>query len=349
MTARKPTIVGGARGLRRALPLGHWPVQWPLDLDRRSFLGQSAALVGAALLPAEALAAPLHYDLKAVQIAPDTYAVYGTRDYFSRANGGNIVNVAFVVTDDGVVVIDTGSSLLYGQTLKALVEATAKRPVARVYLTHHHPDHIFGSQAFDPATIATLPEVSANMKADGEMFAENMYRLVGDWMRGTELVAPGKALEESSERFGSHEFELIRMAGHTSSDLVILDKTTGVLFAGDIAFLDRAPTTPHADLDLWHKSLNQLENSSFTMLMPGHGPAEKGKRAVEQTNDYLNWLERTLKDAVHEGLTMNEAMAAPIPERLRGVALARDELGRSVAHLYAKYEEPFLPVVGDHS
>lgn len=334
---------------RRAAALNSWPRQWPSRLDRRSFMGRTAALAGAALLPQTAGAAPQQYDLQAIEIAPDTYAVYGAREHFTRANGGNIVNISFIATDDGVVVIDTGPSLRYGQALKALIEKTTKRPVARVYLTHDHPDHVFGNQAFDPAVIASLPGVIANMKTNGEMFAENMYRLVGDWMRGTELVLPGAALEKSSERFGSHEFELIRMAGHTSSDLVVLDKKTGVLFTGDIAFLDRAATTPHADLALWHKSLNELEKSSFATLMPGHGPAEKGKRAIEQTRDYLTWLETTLKSAIAEGLDMNGAMAAPIPQRLQAVALAREEMARSVSHLYAKFEEPFLPVVSNRS
>ena len=323
------------------------PEYWLSPIDRRRFIERSAAFLGSAMCSASAWAAPLAYNLEAVEIAADTYAVYGAREYFSLANGGNIVNIAFVVTDDGVVVIDTGPSWLYGQALKALIGKTTKQPITRIYITHHHPDHMFGNQAFDASLIASLPGVIANIKQDGEMFAENMYRLIGDWMRGTELIVPGKALEQSSEHFGSHEFELIRSAGHTSSDLVVLDKSTGVLFAGDIAFLDRAPTTPHADIALWQKSLNELEDSAFSILMPGHGPAEKGKRAIEQTRDYLAWLEGMLRAAVRDGQSMTDAMQTPIPERLQPVALARDEMQRSVAHLFAKYEEPFLPVVSN--
>ena len=329
--------------------MGVWPCLDHFGLDRRTFLGCAISLAEAAAFPFNAVATPLAYDLKAIEIAPDTYAVYGAQEYFSLANGGNIVNVAFVVTGDGVVVIDTGPSLRYGEALKALIHKTAKRGVVRVYITHHHPDHIFGNQAFDPTTIASLPQVIANMKVEGETFSDNMYRLVGDWMRGTQLVLPTKALGPNSERFGNHEFELMAFGGHTSSDLVLLDKSTGVLFAGDIAFLDRAPTTPHADLERWQKSLNKLEKSSFGILLPGHGPAEKGKRAIGQTKDYLTWLENTLRQSAENGLDMNETMAAPIPKRLQSIALIRDEMGRSVAHLYAKFEEPILPIVSNRS
>lgn len=317
--------------------------------SRRAFLKAGLAATAASALPASAFAVPLDYDLEATQIAPDTYAVYGAQEQFSFANGGNIVNTAFVVTEDGVVVIDTGPSLRYGEALKALIKKVAERDVVRAYITHHHPDHMLGNQAFEPSILASTETVIANIRSEGEMFAENMYRLVGDWMRGTELRAPGTALSGSHEKFGSHDFELIPLAGHTSSDLVILDKSTGVLFAGDIAFLDRAATTPHADLEVWQKSLDQLDKSSFKVLLPGHGPAEESHRAIEQTRAYLTWLDRTLKTSIRNGDDMTNAMAAPIPQEFRSIALVRDELGRSTSHLYPKYEEQMLPLVSGRS
>jgi len=47
--------------------------------------------------------------------------------------------------------------------------------------------------------------------------------------------------------------------------------------------------------------------------LPGHGLQDTTGDSLEQTGDYLAWLQRTLKDAASLGLTMNEAMAQPIP------------------------------------
>ena len=55
-------------------------------------------------------AGPLTYALKPVAIAPDTWVFEGTREHFTRSNGGNILNPGFIVTDDGVIVIQTGPS-----------------------------------------------------------------------------------------------------------------------------------------------------------------------------------------------------------------------------------------------
>lgn len=293
-----------------------------------------------------ALAAKLSYALSAREVAPDTYVVIGKREYFTMANGGDIVNVAFVDTDDGVVLIDTGSSKRYGLALRQLVERTTGKDIVRVYNTHHHPDHFLGNQAFDRDTIASTGQVAKNIEAEGEMLAENLYRLIGDWMRGTHAVVPGVVVEDGEEKFGDHRLELIALKGHTNSDLAILDKTTGVLFASDLAFLDRAATTPHANIPDWQESLKTIAKVPHTLLIPGHGEPDSDGRAIAQTQDYLTWLSNTFEQALNSGLDMTEVMRVPIPERFSSIALARDELERSVAHLYPRLEDQLLPYIG---
>jgi hypothetical protein len=57
-------------------------------------------------------------------------------------------------------------------------------------------------------------------------------------------------------------------------------------------------------------------------------------------------LSRTLEQAVKNGLDMTEVMSIQIPERFQSVALAREELERSVAHLYPGLEDRLLPYIG---
>jgi Zn-dependent hydrolases, including glyoxylases len=88
------------------------------------------------------------YALKPRQIAEGTWLLEGSTDNFAKSNGGNIVNTAFIVTEKGVVVIDTGPSKRYGEALRNAIAATTDKPVIQVLLTHHHPDHVLGNQAF---------------------------------------------------------------------------------------------------------------------------------------------------------------------------------------------------------
>lgn len=296
-------------------------------------------------LPATLWAGALRHDLKATQVADNTYVVYGEIENFNMTNGGNIVNTAFVDTADGVVLIDTGPSFRYAQQLKELIAETTAKPVVRVYMTHHHPDHMLGNQVFAPETIAAMPEMIANMAAEGDGFSDNMYRLVGDWMRGTELVLPATTIDGDSESIGGHTFRFIPLAGHTSSDLVIVDEHSGVMFGGDLAFFNRAPTTPHADLDVWQDALTKVDNISHSLLVPGHGPVDDKRAAVGQTREYLSWLQTTLTTAVDHGFSMTEAMALPIDQKFAQLGVVEEEFQRSVAHLYAGIEEAQMPVM----
>ncbi|MCB1419800.1 MAG: quinoprotein relay system zinc metallohydrolase 1 [Notoacmeibacter sp.] len=316
-----------------------------LRYNRRQLLG--LGLAGCACVACGgANGASLSYDLKAVEVAPKSWAVFGAREHFSFANGGNIVNVAFVEVPDGVVVIDTGPSRRFGEALKELIARTVPgKPVLRVYNTHHHPDHFLGNQAFERGIIAAPQKVIDNIEAEGNGFADNMYRLVGDWMRGTAPVSPGLALDGDGEDVGGRRFTFFRLSGHTSADFAMRDDETGVLFSGDLAFLDRAPTTPHADLNEWRKSLVALQRADIAFILPGHGPLDPAGRSFIQTRDWLDWLDGTLRDALARGLTQNEAMALAIPARFAALGVAEEEYRRSVVHLWQRLEEEiFQPV-----
>lgn len=291
-------------------------------------------------------AARLTYNLAATEIAPKTWAVHGSTEYFSLENGGNIVNVAFIEVPDGVVVIDTGPSKRYGEALLALIEKTLPgKPVLRVYITHHHPDHFLGNQAFDSGIIAAPQQVIDNILAEGDGFADNMYRLVGDWMRGTAPVTPGVALVDKTEDIGGRKFSLFYLSGHTSSDFVVRDDETGVLFAGDLAFLFRAPTTPHAQINTWRESLQILGQTDRQLILPGHGPSDDRGESLVQTLDYLDWLDGSIREAITQGLTMNEAMTIEIPKRFNSLDVVRTEFERSVVHLYLQLEAELLPAI----
>lgn len=284
-------------------------------------------------------AAELAYDLEPRQIAADTWLVEGSTENFAADNGGEIVNVAFIVTHAGVVLIDTGISRRYGEALRAAIGRITDQPIALVINTHHHPDHVFGNQAFADVPIAALAGTRELLAEQGPAFADNMYRLLGDWMRGTEVLLPTQTLEPGVREIGGHRLQLLALRGHTGADLAIFDETTGVLFASDLLFYQRALTTPQTPgLDVWLGDLAVLEQLPYKLLVPGHGPVAIGHEPFAQMRDYLGWLDGLLRQAVAEGKDMNEAIRAPIPERFAGISLARFELTRTVSHLYPKYE-----------
>ncbi|WP_422909657.1 quinoprotein relay system zinc metallohydrolase 1 [Pseudomonas sp. MAC6] len=297
-------------------------------------------LILAALASACVHANPLNYNLQPRQIADGVWLLEGSTDDFSQANGGNIVNTGFIVTAEGVLVIDSGPSRRYGEAMRQAIAAVTDKPLLKVMLTHHHPDHVLGNQAFSDVPIAALPGTTTLLAEQGDAMAENMYRLVGDWMRGTEVLLPAETLEPGALEIGGRTLQLLALSGHTGADLAILDVQSGVLFAGDLVFYQRALTTPGTPgLATWLADLDQLQQLPWKQIVPGHGPLATDAAPFVQMRDYLGWLDGVMRSGAEQGAEMNELIRTAIPERFAGVSLSRYELIRSVSHLYPRYEQ----------
>ncbi|SEO74064.1 quinoprotein relay system zinc metallohydrolase 1 [Aquisalimonas asiatica] len=291
------------------------------------------------------------YDLQPREVADGVWVIEGAREHFTRENQGDIVNTGFLTTGAGVIVIDTGPSLRYGEAMRGAIRDVTAEPVVAVYITHHHPDHFLGNLAFEDVPIIALPHTIDAIERDGDALTDNMYRMVGGAMQGTEPLVPDQEASPDVDRFGDRELEYIAAGGHSgevAADLVIFDRTSGVLFAGDVVFHDRAPTTPHADLDAWIAELDRLEGVDFRTLVPGHGPVANDARPIRQTRAYLQWLDRHLDEAAEAGLHAAEVMELAIPEAFRSLAVVEAEYKRSVAHLYdARRRNLFEPMEAD--
>ncbi len=312
-----------------------------MSLTRRSVLALSGA---AAVVAPKAFASPRHqYELEPKAVGDGLWMIEGSTEYFTTDNGGAIVNCALLESDAGLVIVDTGPSLRFGESLAKLAVQLSPKGVSAVINTHHHPDHFFGNQAFAPVPIYALGQTRALAQAHGDAFADNMYRLLGDWMRGTEVVPPSRELDGGSWEIGGRKLDLLPLVGHTEADLAVLDVATGVLITGDLAFLDRAPTTPTADLTLWRQSIDILRGVEASGIIPGHGGFDASGFSLDQTYDYLVWLEATLRNSAQDGLDMVEIMEIDLPLHFAQMGAMPQEFHRSVAHLFAGIETTVLP------
>ena len=284
----------------------------------------------------------LDYRLQPRQIAEHTWVIEGAVADFARANGCNIINTAFIATGEGVVVINTGPSRRYGeQQRKAIAQVTAE-PVRQVLNLNLHPDYFLGNQAWDDVPTQALAGSIAGMQAEGPAYEDNLYRLCGDWMRGTQATPAREAIAPQTLRLGPHVLELRRLHGHTGDDLVVLDRRTGVLFAGGLVFAGRVPTTPHADLAAWQASLDELAHWPFGQVVPSHGPVHAGTVGVAQTRDWLQWVDATMRDAAERGVDLSELLRQPVPERFARWAAQPAEWHRTLVQWYPRFEQEAL-------
>ncbi|MCQ8896667.1 quinoprotein relay system zinc metallohydrolase 1 [Limnobacter humi] len=288
--------------------------------------------------------ARLDYDLKATDLGRGWHLIAGANDDFSQANGCNIINTGFLQTDRGVVVINTGTSRLYGEQQRALIDrVTGGKPVLQVIALNLHPDYFMGNQAYPANTLNATPGTAQGIAAEGKAYEDNLFRLCGDWMKGTQTVIPKPGIQTNGNvEMAGRQLTLLELKGHTASDLVVFDRDSGLMWAGGLVFHNRIVTTPHAQLQPWIESLRVLKDLKPSMVIPSHGPISKGTEAIDQTLDYLTWLDGRLTAAARSGAEINDVMQAGAPERFRRFAAYPAEFYRNVTNLYPAYERAAL-------
>ncbi len=103
-------------------------------------------------MPAEAQnVAPGTLAIRAEAVADGVWFVQGESAMGSAVNQNFISNAAFVVADDGVLVIDALGSPPLARQLQGLIRERTALPIRHVVVTHCHADHIYGLQVFKDA------------------------------------------------------------------------------------------------------------------------------------------------------------------------------------------------------
>ncbi len=288
--------------------------------------------------------ATLDYGLNATKLAGGWYVIAGANDDFSQANGCNIINTGFYMDDSGVYVINTGTSRIYGEQQRALIDSISKnKSVKQVLALNLHPDYFLGNQAYPKEVLSATKLTAQGIKAEAALYETNLYRLCGDWMKGSESVFPAQTiLPGKLKALGDKPIETLELKGHTDSDLVVFDPESKVMWAGGLVFYKRIVTTPHAQLKPWIESLKKLQALKPKVVVPSHGPVSWGSEAIDQTLDYLIWLDQRLTDAAAMGEEMNDVMKNGAPERFQNFAAYPAEFYRNVTNLYPQYEKQAL-------
>ena len=264
-------------------------------------------------------------------------------------------NAGFIVTWEGVVVVDAEASPAAGETLLRTIRSVTSRPIRWLVLTHHHPDHHFGAIVFRRAGARVIAHPDTRTLAseggpDEEVI--NWIRVVGlDAMRGFEFAdTPDRPVTASDTlRLGGRTIVVFSPGpGHTPGDLMVWLPAERVLFAGDILIEDGVTMMVDGSAPALLRALARLDSLAPLVVVPGHGaipavPAE----LVQRTRNYVTQLRTEMRAAVERGVPMQRALSAlPPPDENRPVSL-NSRLRRNAARVYVEEEKEALGLPGD--
>jgi glyoxylase-like metal-dependent hydrolase (beta-lactamase superfamily II) len=242
--------------------------------------------------------------MAAQQVSPSAWYVQGLSALGSQANQNFVSNAGFVITPDGVVVIDALGSPALALRLLAEIRKHTDKPVTHVILTHYHADHIYGVQALKAAGAKILAHQAAREYLNSDtarLRLEASRTELAPWIdKDTRLVPADEWLDGERELVvGGMRFQIKPVGpSHTPEDLVIYLPQEKVLFAGDLVFRSRVPFVGQADSRQWIKALDSLLSFDATVIVPGHGPlSTEARKDMELTRDYLVYLRTAMGQA----------------------------------------------------
>jgi glyoxylase-like metal-dependent hydrolase (beta-lactamase superfamily II) len=252
-----------------------------------------------------------------IRVAPGVYYVQGKPGVASAANEGFNSNAGFVVTPEGVVVIDALGTPALGEALLAAIRQITPLPVKRLILTHYHADHYYGAAAFKRAGAevwahrSALPYLeSGEPERRREQRARDLFPWVDERMP---IVRADRWLEDVTRfRLGGTAFEVIHVGpAHSTEDLMVSLPGEGVVFSGDLLFAGRIPFVGDADSRQWLARIESLIAMKPRIVVTGHGPMSTDPaRDLALTRDYLIYLREAMGKAVEDFVPFEEAYAA---------------------------------------
>jgi glyoxylase-like metal-dependent hydrolase (beta-lactamase superfamily II) len=244
------------------------------------------------------------------KIAPNVYAFIGAKEEASAQNRGATANQGFIVGDNGIIVIDSGSSDEYGEYMLRAIRKISDKPVVLLISTFTGQDHVLGNGAFKRRKIAIVSHRDAD-KSMAEHCANclaNLKRDLGeDVMANTKVNRPTLLLDQTIQvKVAGRELSILFL-GHSYAPgtLAIFDRASGVLFSGDLFSFDRLPETREAKIEGWLSAIESLKKIPIKHIVPGHGPVSKPARMAE-VSTYLRELRAQAEKNYRGGVSLSE-------------------------------------------
>jgi len=249
----------------------------------------------------------------AAQASPPPEVKKVTNDlyFFFDFSGSNSV---FLVTEEGVLVIDTRTHPRDGRDLLDRIRKVTDKPVKWIINSHFHGDHYMGNSVFKElgATFVAQEETARIMqRVHPKEMARRVdgFRSRGDDPAAVKLVLPDVTFDSKMTiNLGGREVRLFYLGpGQQAGDTFILFPHARVLFTPGAFAKHSMPNmlfTP--SVDNWIRLLDQVALMDIDMILPAHGDiatrADVKELAAMLADEYA-----TVKDAVSRGVTLEQA------------------------------------------
>ncbi|WP_174235115.1 MBL fold metallo-hydrolase [Ruegeria sp. EL01] len=250
---------------------------------------------------------------KPVEVIPHVWSAIGATAPPTYENSGHNNNLSFIVTGDGVIVINGGAAYILAQALHEEITAITDQPVKLIIDENGQGHAVLGNSYWAEQGVPILAHIDAahEVEEQGNRLLEQMKGYNRDKAEGTFIAAPTETFEDKKTiEMGKFRIEVLNLGpAHGPGDTQVWLPDQGLVIAGDMAFHERMlpifENTIVLDwIETWETAFEPL---NATYVIPGHGHPTNMDQVRRYTHGYLVYLREKVGEHLGNGGDLAEA------------------------------------------
>jgi len=245
-------------------------------------------------------------DLTLKNITENVYAIVGELSNRSPENLGNNATFGVVVTDKGVVLIDSGATFKGAEKIHNVIKSITDKPIVTVINSGGQDHRWLGNGYFKKlgAKIVASNNAVEDQKARTQDQFFGLGTLVGDeGISGTEAVYADTTFDtEHTFELGNTRFEITHAGqAHTPGDSFIWLPKQKVMFTGDIVYIERMlGVGGQSNSKSWLTVYEAMASYKPEHIIPGHGNPTTLEKANKDSHEYLKFLRNSVAEFIDD-------------------------------------------------
>ncbi len=251
---------------------------------------------------------------KPVKVIEGVYSAFGETGPASYENSGHNNNLTFIVTKEGVLVVNAGDNYLLAKALHEEIRKITDQPVKYVVLENGQGHAMLGSNYWKEQGVPILAhkDTAREIEKYGYDVLDVMQQGRRDKALGTELTLPDKTFDDKMViTLGGKTIELLHLGpAHSPGDIMVWLPDDSLIITGDMAFHQRMlPVFEHTDTAAWLETWEKFAALNAKVVVPGHGVTTTMPEVTKYTRDYLMYMREQIGKIVEEGGSLQDAYA----------------------------------------
>ena len=280
---------------------------------------------------------------KPVEVIPNVFSAIGATAPPTYQNSGHNNNLSFVITTDGVVVINSGASVRLASALHEEIKTITNQPVKLVINENGQGHAILGNLYWSQLGVDILAHEDAihEIEQNSYTILERMKSYNRDKAIGTEVIIPNKSFSEKIIfNLGGLEFHVLHLGpAHGPGDTQVWLPQLSLMIAGDMAFHERMlPIFENTCTKCWLKTWDEkFAPLNATYVIPGHGHPTNMAQVTRFTRNYLLDLRAKVSEVLDNGGDLAEAFYVD-QERWRSLDTFEELAKRNAGRVFEEME-----------